>query len=204
MDLQAVVRLGYETGQLKRVRRAGWQLTGQPSPESVAEHSYRVGVLAYLIAHLEGGNADHAAALGLFHDLPETRVGDVPSVGKPYVATPPAQSVVADQVAGLPASLAEHIRDLIDEHEGAKRPDATLEARCSRDADKLECLLQAREYQLTGNQLMQPWIDSMAEAVTTETGKRLAATAQELSPAVWWEHFAATFGRNIAVHPDRQ
>lgn len=204
MDLQAVVRFAYEAGQLKRVRRAGWQLTGQPDAESVAEHSWRVGVLAYLIAHLEGGNADHAATLGLFHDLPETRTGDVPSVGKPYVAIPPPQAVIADQTAGLPPSLAAHIRTLIDEHESAKRPDSTLEARCSRDADKVECLLQAREYQLAGNQLMQPYIDSMAEAVTTETGKRLAATAQELSPAAWWAHFAETFGQNVAVHPEHR
>lgn len=197
-QLHAVVRLAYEAGQLKRLRRAGWQLTGMPYPESVAEHSFRVGILACLIAHLEG------ATLGLFHDIPEARIGDVPSVGKPYVALPPAQTVIADQVTGVPASLAAHIQALIDEHEGAKQPGSTREAQCSRDADKLECLLQAREYQLAGNQLMQPWIDSMAEAVTTETGKRLAATAQELSPDAWWADFAATFGQNIAVHPDHQ
>lgn len=202
MDLEPVVRFAYEAGQLKRLRRAGWQLTGLAHPESVAEHSYRVGVLAYAIAVLEGGNPDRAAALGLFHDVPETRIGDIPSVGKPYVATPPAQTIIADQVQGLPETLAAHIRALIDEHESAKRADGTLEARCSRDADKLECLLQAREYELQGNRLMQPWIDSMADAVTTETAKKLAAAAQELSPNAWWTDFAASFGQVVAQHPD--
>jgi putative hydrolase of HD superfamily len=107
-----------------------------------------------------------------------------------------AQAIAADQVAGLPETLAQHIVALIDEHESAKEPHATAEARCSRDADKLECLLQAREYQAQGNPQMRPWSDSMVAAVTTEAGKRLAAAAQELSPGAWWAEFAANFDKH--------
>jgi putative hydrolase of HD superfamily len=199
MDLQAVAKFAYEAGQLKLLPRAGWLLAGIREPESVAEHSFRVGILAYIIAALEGADPDRAAALGLFHDLPETRIGDVPSVGRPYVKTTDPQRVAADQVADLPEYLAAHINALIDEHEGAKTSAATPEARCSRDADKLDCLLQAREYQVQGNQLMQPWIDSMVAAVSTETGKRLAAAAQEVSPGAWWSDFAANFGKQPRI-----
>jgi putative hydrolase of HD superfamily len=196
--LHGVAKFAYETGQLKQLQRAGWLLAGVRDPESVAEHSFRVGVLAYIIAVLEGADPDRAAALGLFHDLPETRIGDVPSVGRPYVTTAAPHEVATDQVAELPTALAAHIVALIDEHEGAKTAAATAESRCSRDADKLDCLLQAREYQSQGNQLMQPWIDSMVEAVSTETGKRLAAAAQEISPGAWWAEFAANFGNQRA------
>lgn len=194
--MHAVAKFAYEAGQLQRLPRSGWLLAGIKNPESVAEHSFRVGVLAYVIATLEGANADRAAALGLFHDMPETRIGDVPSVGKPYVRTPPAQDVAHDQVAELPSVLAEHIAALIDEHERAKEPTATPEARCSRDADKLDCLLAAREYQAQGNQQVQPFVDSMAAAVVTETGKRLAVAAQEVPPGEWWANFAANFAKN--------
>jgi putative hydrolase of HD superfamily len=194
----AIVSFGYEAGQLKKLPRAGWLLTGITSPESVADHSFRVAVLAYVIAVQEGANPDRAAALGLFHDFPETRTGDVPSVGRPYVRTADPNKVIADQAAALPAALAAHITALIAEHESAKTPDATLESRCSRDADKLECLMQAREYQAQGNQLVQPWIDSMVAAITTGTGKALAKTAQDLSPSVWWDEFAASFGTRTA------
>lgn len=194
-DAREIVSFAYETGHLQRLPRAGWLLAGIQSPESVAEHSFRVGVLAYVIAVLDGANPDRAAALGLFHDLPETRSGDVPSVGKSYVTTTDARLIAADQVAGLPAELAEHIRTLIDEHESAKSPVATPEARCSRDADKLDALLKAREYQAAGAQLVQPWVDTMVAALTTETGKRLAAAAQELEPDAWWAEFAARFGQ---------
>jgi len=191
----AVIRFAYEAGHLKHLPRAGWQLAGVAQPESVAEHSFRVGILAYVIAALEGGNPDRAATLGLFHDLPETRVGDVASVGKAYVRTTDAREVIVDQTAGLPTPLAEHIQALISEHEGAKQPDSTLEARCSRDADKLECLLQAREYAAAGNTQVGPWVTTMVEAVATETGKRLAAAAVELPPSVWWQQFADAFGK---------
>lgn len=194
----AIVSFGYEAGQLKKLPRAGWLLTGIASPESVADHSFRVGVLAYCIAVQEGANPERAATLGLFHDFPETRIGDVPSVGKAYVDTTDPAKVIADQTAILPAGLAAHITALIAEHESAKTPDATLESRCSRDADKLECLMQAREYQAQGNQLVQPWIDSMVAAVTTRTGMALAKTAQDLSPSVWWDEFAAAFGTRKA------
>ena len=194
VDIRNVAKFAYEAGQLKRLPRAGWQLAGVGKPESVAEHSFRVGVLAYVIAVLEGADADRAAALGLFHDLPEARLGDVPSVGRPYVTTVAAHEVTADQVAGLPDLLARHIVALVDEHESAKAPGATAESRCSRDADKLECLLQAREYAVAGNTQVQPWIDTMVAAIVTDTGEQLAAAALEVAPGTWWAEFAANYG----------
>jgi hypothetical protein len=104
--------------------------------------------------------------LGLFHDLPEARTGDTPSVGRPYVRLVDPREVIADQAAGLPAQLGKHIVALVAEHESAREPNATLEAVCSRDADKVDCLLAARAYEAAGNTTMQPWIDSMVRAVT--------------------------------------
>lgn len=184
----------YEVGHLKNITRAGWPIAGVSNPESVAEHSYRVGVIAYVIAALEGANADRACTLGVFHDMPETRTGDVPSVGKEYVTTTAPATVAADQVAGLPAELAGCITKLIAEHESAKGHDATPEARCSRDADKIECLLQARQYQEQGNTNMGRYVDSMLREVATPTGKALAKAAAEVSPSAWWDGFAARFG----------
>jgi len=202
----ALVTFGYEVGQLKKLPRSGWLTAGIAKPESVAEHSFRVAILAYLIADAEGGNAEHAAVLGLFHDLPEARVGDVPAVGKAYVTTVPATEVVADQTAALPTGLAERIRAAVAEHEGAKGPNPSTEARASRDADKLDLLLQAREYQeATGNTAMTAFIDSMLPLFGTATGRALAAAAQVTPPAAWWSEFARRFGTTAAqVRPTTQ
>jgi putative hydrolase of HD superfamily len=185
-----IVGFGYEAGQLKRLPRAGWLFAGIAGAESVAEHSFRVALLAYLIAALEGADPERAAVLGLFHDLPETRIGDVPLVGKAYVRTADPCLVNADQVAGLPAALASRIAAVIAEHESAKGPEPSAEARCSRDADKLELLLQAREYQAQGNGLMQPFIESARAALVTATGRALAESACRVDPTAWWETFA--------------
>lgn len=190
-----LVAFAYEVGHLKYLPRGGWLRAGIRNPESVAEHSFRVAIIAFLIAVQEGADAEHAAVLGLFHDFPEARTGDVTPVGKKYVTAADPREVIADQTARLPSALAEHIKSLVAEHEGAKQAGATLAARCSRDADKLDCLLQAREYQLAGHQGMQPWIDSMIAAVATPTGKALAVAAQEISPAAWWSEYAAPYGR---------
>lgn len=194
----AAMSFAHEVGHLKRTPRTGWTLAGVRGPESVAEHSFRVGVLAYCIGLHEDANADHAAVLGLFHDLPETRIGDIPSVGKKYVATASPHRVIIDQVSDLDPLLASHIVAMVDEHESAKTEGASWESRCSRDADKLECLLQAREYQREGYQQLDPWVTTMTEAMTTPTGKRLAAAALDVSPGQWWDTFAQNYGKDTA------
>lgn len=196
-DSAAIISFAGEAGHLKRLPRSGWLQAHIADPESVAEHSFRVAVLAFAIAAQEGADPEHAACLGLFHDMPETRTGDIASAGRPYVSTTDPRAVIADQTADLPEFLAQHIRDLVTEHEGAKTPAATPEAMCSRDADKLECLIQAREYQAAGNTMMQPWIDSMLDAVRTESGQALAKAALELPPSAWWDRFAAAFTARI-------
>lgn len=179
-----------EAGHLKRTKRTGWWIAGIRDPESVAEHSYRTGVIAYVLALMEGVDANKAAALALFHDLPETRIGDIPSTGKKFAQTAPAEDVIATQTANLPAELAGPIRDLIAEFEAKETP----EARCAKDADKIECLLQAREYQAQGHSLTQPWVDTMVAAVRTESGKRLAEAAAQVPVDAWWREIVSSYG----------
>lgn len=190
-DDEATIGFLHEAGHLKNTPRAGWQLAGIRSPESVAEHSFRVGVLAYIIATLEGADANKAAAIALFHDVPEARSTDLHSVAKPWVDVQPDPRVAAEQTAHLPDGLAEPIRALIAEF-AAKE---TLEAKCAKDADKLECLLQAREYQAQGNPLVQPWIDTMLSSPVTESGRRLAEAAVKTAPDAWWHDIVASYGR---------
>ncbi|SDO85532.1 HD domain-containing protein [Lentzea jiangxiensis] len=189
-DADRIVEFVYEVGQLKRLPRAGWLFAGVQHPETVAAHSFRVGVLAFAIAVQEGANPDRAATLGLFHDVPETRLGDIPYVGKLYldVKVPP-EAVARDQVRHLPAPLAAHVEALVAEHEAAKDLDHTPEARCSRDADKLELLVQAREYQAAGISKMERFIQTMQESVVTDTGRALMDSALRIAPTEWWEAF---------------
>ena len=69
----------------------------------------------------------------------------------------------------------------VSEYEAAE----TLEARCARDADKLECLLQAREYEDQGHRNVQPWIDSSLASLQTASAKQLAAEALAQGSLDW-------------------
>lgn len=193
-DLTGVSAFAYEVGHLDRTPRAGWLMAGVKHPQTVAAHSHRVSVLAYVIAAQEGADADRACSLGAFHDVPETRTGDLSSMSKRYLTGVDPAVVAEDQTQGLPPALAIHVIELVGEFEAAKSEHATPEARCARDADKLECLLMAREYQREGYGEVQPWIDTMAAAVATETGKRLADLAQHQEPDAWWNATVASYG----------
>lgn len=184
-----------EAGHLKRTKRAGWWIAGVRDPESVAEHSFRTAVVAYVLAQMEGVDANKAATLALFHDVPETRIGDIPSVGKRFVQTAPAEDVIATQTASMPAALAGPIRDLIAEFEAKESP----EAMCAKDADKIECLLQAREYQAQGYRLAQPWVDTMVTAVRTESGRQLVRAALATPVDEWWRDIVSSYGQTTAA-----
>lgn len=187
----ATVAFLIEAGHLKRTPRSGWFIAGIKDPESVAEHSFRTAVIAYVLATMEGCDPERAAALALFHDLAEVRTGDVPSIGKPFVKVAPDVDVVATQTAGLPTTLAERIGSFV----AAFADKTTPEARCAKDADKLEALLQAREYEAQGNRLVQPWVDTMLTAVQTDSGKRLAEAAVKAPVDDWWHDIVASYGR---------
>lgn len=187
---EEIVGFLVEAGHLKRTKRAGWWIAGIRDPESVAEHSYRVGVIAFVIATMEGCDAHRAATLALFHDVPEVRTGDVPSTGKPMMRMVPAVDVAAEQTRNLPPAIGVAVRGLIGEFEAKETP----EALCAKDADKLECLLQAREYVDQGYRNAQPWADSMVRAVRTESGRQLAAAAMKSDLRQWWLAIVSSYG----------
>jgi len=173
----------YEIGLLKRYKRTGWSQVGVSLPESIADHSYRASVIASVLAAMEGADPQRAAFLALWHDSQETRTTDIPHLTKNYVSGAGNEHVTRDQVARLPASVADMISAAVAEYEAA----GTREARCARDADKLDCLLQAREYQEQGHGNVKAWIDSSLAALTTDAARQLAHEAIAQNSLDWLE-----------------
>lgn len=178
----------YEMGFLKNVPRAGWLLLGIQRPESVAEHSFRVAMVAVVLAALDGSDVGRTAALALFHDGHETRIGDVMSVGRAYVSTAAPEAVTVHQTRGMPELAADALQDLTAEYEAGK----TREARLAHDADKIETLLQATEYRAQGY-ATEGWRQTSLAALRTETGKQLAQAIGATDPADWFAPFQASY-----------
>lgn len=179
----ALAAFSYELGLLKRIRRTGWWHVGVRDPESVAEHSLRTAQIAALLAAEEGANPERAAFLALWHDTQETRTGDIPHTATKYLTKPEPRDITADQTEALPEKSQHMVRDAVDEYETRETP----EALCAKDADKLEMLFQAVEYQNTGYQRVDGWIDSARKGLATETARRLAKAAVAVSPLAWRE-----------------
>lgn len=177
----AVAEFAFELGVLKRMRRAGWWHVGVRDPESVAEHSLRVAQLASLIATAEGAEPGRAALLAIWHDSQETRTGDIPHTARPYLDQCSPDSITADQTAALPEAARKTVQEAVTEYESQQ----TAEARCARDADKLECLVQAIEYREAGYTRVQGWIDSSRRGLRTDTARRIADAALRTSPLAW-------------------
>jgi putative hydrolase of HD superfamily len=146
---------------------------------------------------MEGANPDRAATLALFHDVLETRIGDIPSTGRAHLDIAPPNDVTKVQTANLPTSISEPIQELVAEYDAKESP----EALCAKDADKLECLLQAREYETQGYSLVQPWVDTMLSSVKTGSAKELAKAALRVPVDSWWREIVSSYG-SIASGPN--
>jgi 5'-deoxynucleotidase YfbR-like HD superfamily hydrolase len=186
--LAGTVAFLFEMGYLKTLPRAGWLRLGNRTPESVAEHSFRVGILGMVLAELEGADAERTAALCVYHDAHETRIGDVPAVGRAYITTAKPEAITGHQTAGMPDDMSKLFQSLTAEFEAAE----TLEARVARDADKLETLLQAVEYGEQGYKT-EAWVKTSVEALRTESAKQLAQAINAADPQEWWTSFAASY-----------
>ena len=187
-----VAKFLYEMGQLKRVKRSGWWIAGVKDPESVAEHTFRTAVIAYLLARLQGADTGKAVLMALFHDLPETRTNDAHRIVRRYADWRGVdQKAMTEQSKRLPDEVANEVVSLFEEFE----KEVSSEAKLARDADLLECLIQAREYQALGYQDVADWILNTQTALMTESAKAIAAECLRTEPKEWWQGLKALEGR---------
>ncbi len=182
--MKQIANFLYEVGLLKRVKRSGWWLAGVKDPETVAEHSWRAAVIAYLVAKLEGADAGRACAIALFHDTHEARVLDLHKVAQRYLDPGRAEAAaIREQVLPLPDAVRADVRGLKD----AFLSRDSAESRIARDADYLECLAQALEYKAAGNGDVEDWIANCRRRLETGSARRLAAALAKTKPDAWWE-----------------
>lgn len=179
----------HEMGQLKKVRRAGWFFAGVPDPETVAEHTFRAAIVGVALAHLAGADPARTAALCLLHDSAEARIGDIEAVGRAYVATASPEAVNTHQTSAMPEALAQVFQGLVREYEA----EGSIESHLAHDADKLETLLQAREYQADGQHDTLEWQESATAVLRTAAGKEIAAAIASTTPRAWWSAFGKSY-----------
>ncbi len=146
MDVDGFIYFIAEAGKLKRLQRTGWVESGVPDPESVADHSFRVALIALILAEEKELDALKTVRMALIHDLAEAEIGDLTPAQKeasPEAAKQAEEEAMEQLIAKLPKSIR-------GDYGAAWREfyeSATPESRLVRDADKLEMIIQASEYE---------------------------------------------------------
>ncbi|GAA0456077.1 HD family hydrolase [Streptomyces stramineus] len=170
-----------EMGALKRARRSGWWIAGVKDPETIAEHSFRTAVIGSVLAMMEGADPAKVALLCTFHDTQETRVGDIPWIGRRYLTAASNEDVTADQVADAHPAVASGIQAIVAEYEHGDSPEVVV----AHDADKLECMIQGLEYLEQGYVNAREWVDSTRAKLKTASAIALADAAQNMTSIDW-------------------
>lgn len=135
-------------GKSKRLLRSGWVREGVKDPESVAEHSFRVGVLAMVLAGRLNVDKEKLMKMALLHDLGELVTGDIVTERWDIIDVQKREEKEKEEREEIKKIFDkigqgdEHVA-IFDEMIGRTTP----EAKVFWQLDKLEMALQALEYE---------------------------------------------------------
>ena len=184
-DHSAAVNFFAEAGLLKKIKRSGWWVAGIKDPESVADHSFRCAIIAYYIAHKEKGDPYKALVMALFNDIHEARINDLHKMGHYYIDFKKAERrVFLDQMKDFMPPFQQEMLTFRDEYDHQQ----TLEAVIARDADILECLIQAKEYFDSGHLKAEKFFKKAPDYLKTKTAQDLWRLIKKWDSSAWWEN----------------
>lgn len=140
MDIQAYLNFLDIAEKLKCNTRHSYTSSGRH--ESVAEHSWRLALMAYLLRdEFPEADMDRVIQMCLFHDMGEAVTGDIPCFEKTGRDEAAEDEAVAWLVKQLPAPCSRMV-ELLFREMGEQQ---TVEAKLYKALDKLEALIQHNE-----------------------------------------------------------
>ena len=147
MEYRQYIDFLHKIEKLKCHTRHSWNSEGKR--ESVAEHSWRLSVMALLCAD-EYPDLDMVKVLKmcLIHDFGEAVTGDIPSFYKTADHEETEAKAVRELVSSLPPEMAAEFTALYDEMDALETPEAKL----FKALDNMEAVVSHNEASL------DPWI----------------------------------------------
>lgn len=165
----AILNILAHAAVLKRLPRTGWLLNGVQPCESVADHTASVALLTLALA--SALNADWRAAglerpidagravmLAVLHDLAESVVTDLPRCSTQLIGAKIKRRAEAEALSNILAGLpdSDDYATVWAEYATSSSP----EARLVHDADALEMVHQALQYERAGHHTLDDfWRD---------------------------------------------
>ena len=161
--------------------------TSKGREESVAEHSWRISLMALLLKNeFPEADMNKVTAMCLIHDLGECFTGDIPVFLKTDSDREKEDELLFQWVRTLPVGVSEMFISLYNEMNELK----TLEAKLYKALDKLEAVIQhnespidtwsENEYELNKTYAFDsvefsPWLKALREEILSETIQKIEA-----------------------------
>ncbi|MDD4955142.1 MAG: HD domain-containing protein [Candidatus Omnitrophica bacterium] len=182
-NIKNIMQFVSEAGMLKNVKRSGWQVLGIKNAETVAEHSFRCAILGYILSDMEKASAQKVILLTLLNDIHEARITDLHKMAQRYIKIEGAEDrCFTEQIKNLPDKSRKELTMLHKEY----REQKTRESIIARDADILECLIQAKEYYEQGFKQAIKFTIRAPQFLKTKSAKKLWKFASANNITQWW------------------
>ena len=153
--------------KLKTIHRQGWKNhLDMKEPESVADHSYSMTVLAMVLSDLKKLDTARIIKMSLLHDLTEAVTGDLTPGQKSKPQKEKLENAAMKKILqGLSRQQKTEYWEIWQEYQ----KNSSKEARLLHQIDKLEMAIQANEYKNLGftKKQLAPFLES-ARAATTD------------------------------------
>lgn len=167
-----ILKFAEIVGKLKRVKRTGWVIKKVKDPESVAEHIFRMAILAMILSTKFNLDQLKVLKMVLIHDLGEAEIGDLVKI--PKYSKESIESIRKKERKAMVNILSELDNGddyvaIYDEYEKKE----SKEARFVKQVDKLEVLLQALEYEKEQAVDLQEFFDIQKPMMVDEFFKEL-------------------------------
>ncbi len=144
-------------------------------------------MIGYVLSKMESYNPSKVMLMCMFNDMHEARLNDQHKMAQRYFDSAKAEDkAFTEQISRLDKSTKDELSSMHLEY----RKQKTKASIIARDADILECLIQAKEYYEHGFKEAPRFMKKAPSFLKTKSAKRLWALAKKSSLNSWWENLS--------------